>query len=148
MKELALNRRAVFDYEIHKTYEAGLELLGHEVKAVKNGNMSLLGSFVVLTHGLPLLLNATIPPYQPLNTPKNYDPARSRRILLKKTEIKELLGRTSEKGLTIIPLKVYAQRGRIKILIGLARSKRKSDKRERIKKREAEREIRRTLKRE
>ena len=161
MSDLSVNRRAHFDYEILATYEAGIELLGFEVKAVKTGRMNLAGAFVVIRgeEAHPhtktqkrfsvgaWLLNAAIAPYQPKNTPADYEPTRSRRLLLHKSEIKELLGQTSQKGLTIIPLKVYTKRNRVKVLIGLARSKKKGDKREVIKRREASREIDRTLKR-
>lgn len=148
MTELSVNRRAYFDYSILETYEAGLALTGLEVKAAKMGRMSLIGAFVVMRDNEAWLLNATISPYQPKNTPSDYDPEQSRRLLLHRKEIRELIGKTSQSGLTIIPLKVYASRNRVKILIGLARHKKQGDKRETIKKREAQREIHRTLKRE
>ena len=147
MGEISSNRRAYFDYEILETYEAGIELLGHEVKSVKAGHINLAGSFAVIRNNEAWLLNATIPPYQPKNVPADYDPLRSRRLLLHKSEIKELIGAAAQKGLTIVPLRVYTKRGRVKILVGLAGHKRKTDKREIIKKRETEREIRRALKR-
>jgi len=156
------NRRARFDYSILKTYEAGLALTGFEAKAAKAGRMSLAGAFVVIKNNEPCphtkhhercgigawLLNATISPYQPKNTPPGYDPEQSRRLLLHRSEIKELIGKTSQSGLTIIPLKVYTSHNRVKILIGLARHKKRGDQRETIKRREAQREIARTLKRE
>lgn len=145
MSDISVNQRAYFDYEILETYEAGLELFGFEVKALKSGRGNLAGSFVVMRDNVPVLLNATIPPYQPKNAPKSYEPDRSRRLLLHKSEIKELIGASSQKGLTIIPLKVYNKNGKIKLLIGLARHKKSQDKREIIKKREARREIDRTL---
>lgn len=147
MKEKIVNKSARFDYEILDTYEAGISLLGFEVKAVKQGRIQFPGSFVVIREGEAWLLNATIPPYQAANTPRDYDPTRSRRLLLKKQELKELIGKTAQKGLTIIPLEVYSKQGLVKILIGLARHKKKIDKRETIKKREASREIARALKR-
>ena len=146
MNELSVNRRARFDYEILETYEAGIALYGFEVKSVKTGHMHLTGSFAVIRNDEAWLLNATISPFQPKNTPLNYDPIRSRRLLLKKSEIKELIGKSSAKGLTIVPLKVYTKRGLVKILLGLGRHKKKGDKRETIKKREAERDIKRALK--
>lgn len=146
MKDLAVNKRAYFDYEILETKEAGIELRGFEVKAVKTGRMNLSGSFAVIRGDETWLLNATIAPYQPKNTPPDYDPTRSRRLLLHTSEIKELIGTASEKGLTIIPLKVYTKRNRIKVLIGIGRHKKKTDKRELIKKREARREIERVVK--
>lgn len=146
MPDIAVNRRAYFDYEILETYEAGIALYGFEVKAVKTGHINLAGSFAVIRNGEILLINATVPPYQPKNAPADYDPTRSRKLLLHTSEIKELIGKTSQKGLTIIPLKVYTKRGRIKMLLGLARHKKKGDKREVIKRREAEREVERELK--
>ncbi len=148
MNEIAVNRTASFDYEILDTYEAGIELFGFEAKSVKTGHINLTGSFVLIRDGQPVLLNATIPPYQPKNAPLNYEPTRTRRLLLHKSEIQELIGKTAQKGLTIVPLKVYNKRSIIKVLIGLARHKKQKDKRETIKKRETEREIRRELKRE
>lgn len=147
MNDLAVNRRAHFDYETLQTYEGGVSLFGFEVKAVKSGRINLAGAYAVIRGNEVWLLNATIPPYQAKNTPADYDPARSRRLLLHKKEIKELIGAASQKGLTIIPLKVYTLHNRVKVLIGLARHKKKVDKREVIKRREATREIERTLKR-
>lgn len=148
MSEITSNKKAHFDYQILETYEAGIELLGHEVKSVKTGHINLAGSFAVIRGGEAYLLNATIPPYQAKNAPADYDPLRTRKLLLHKSEIKELIGKSAQKGLTIVPLKVYTKRSRIKILLGLAKHKKKADKRETIKKREAEREVRRTLKQE
>lgn len=146
MNEISVNRRAYFDYEILETYEAGIELLGHEVKSVKTGHINLAGSFAVIRKEEAWLISATIPPYQSKNTTSSYEPTRSRRLLLHKSEIKELVGKTAQKGLTIVPLKVYTKHSRVKILIGLARHKKKADKREAIKKRETEREIERIVK--
>lgn len=147
MSDLAINRRAHFDYNILQTYEAGIELRGFEVKAIKNGRMNLAGAFAVIRNDEAWLLNTTISPYQAKNTPADYDPARSRRLLLHKAQIKELIGAASQKGLTIIPLKVYTKRNRVKVLLGLARHKKKADKREVIKRRESEREIARVIRR-
>lgn len=146
MQSLSENRRASFDYEILETYEAGVELYGFEVKAIKTGRGNLTGSFAVIKNNEAFLLNANIPPYQPKNAPKDYDPLRSRKLLLKKSEIRELLGKTSQSGLTLVPLKIYLKRGMIKILLGLARHKKKGDKRETIKKRETQRDIGRAIK--
>ncbi|MBI4119305.1 MAG: SsrA-binding protein SmpB [Parcubacteria group bacterium] len=146
MPVYAVNKRAKFDYEILETYEAGIELRGFEVKAIRSGRMNLAGSYAVVKDNQLWLLNADIPPYQPKNTPVDYNSKRSRRLLLRKEEIKELIGRTHEKGLTLLPLKVYNKGRFIKIEIGLGRHKKKADKREAIKKRDTEREIRRTLK--
>ena len=145
-KVFAKNKRALFDYEILETFEAGIELRGWEVKAIKTGHISLKGAFVVIKNGEAWLLNANVPPYQPKNTPKDYHPSRTRRLLLTKRELKYLFGKTQEKGLTLVPLKVYNKKGKIKLEIGVAKGKRKPDKREAIKKRELKKEIEKMLK--
>jgi SsrA-binding protein len=145
MKTLANNKRAVFDYQILEKFEAGIALLGHEVKAIRIGRISLAGSYVVLKGEEVFLINCNIPPYQPKNTPSDYDPKRSRKLLLKKREIRRLLGKKKEQGLTLVPLKVYTKNKLIKVEVGLAKGKKKFDKREAIKKREAERNIKRAL---
>ena len=146
MRVVAENRSAFQNYQILEKFEAGIVLNGQEVKSIKNGRASLKGSFVVMKGEEAFLLNANIPPYQPQNTPPNYDPQRSRKLLLHKKELKYLLGKSKEKGLTIIPLKLYIKKGKIKVEIALAKGKRKVDKREEIKKREIEREIKRMIK--
>lgn len=144
-RKLAENRRARYDYEILETYEGGLVLRGHEVKAIKTGHVSLKGSYVVIKDNELYLINASVPPYQPVNTPEDYSPERSRKILLKKSEIKSLIGRSKAKGLTLVPLKLYTKRNKIKLEFAIAKGKREIDKREKIKKRETEREIGRKL---
>ncbi len=146
MNVFAENRKAFFEYEILETYEAGIVLFGYETKAVKTGHINLSGSFVVVKNEELFLLNADIPPYQPKNTPQEYDPRRSRKLLLHKSEIKSLIGKTKQKGLTLAPLKVYTLKGKIKLQFGIARGKKKFDKREIIKKRDFEREKGRILK--
>ena len=146
MASYAENRKAKFDYEILEKYEAGIELLGTEVKSIRSGKMSLEGAFVIVRGGEAFLINANIPPYQPKNTPKDYDPLRNRKLLLTKKEIDELVGSEKNKSLTIVPISVYTKGRKIKIEIALVKGKKKHDKRESIKKRETEREIRRTLK--
>ncbi len=153
MKILALNKRAEFDYEILETFEAGLVLKGFEVKSVKLGHISLNGSYVVVKNNEAYLLNATISPFQPKNTPKDYEPIRTRKLLLHKKEIECLIGKSGQKGLTLVPIKVYIKRdktpqgrGKLKLEFGIGRGKRKIDKREKIKKRETEREIERKFK--
>ena len=145
MSTLSENRRALYDYEILERYEAGIELRGFEVKAIKSGRINLAGAYAILKNNQVWLLNADIPPYQPLNTPTDYDSKRTRRLLLKKSEIKNLIGRVKEKGLTLIPLKVYTKAHRVKVEIGLAKARKKGDKRELLKKRAVEREIGRNL---
>ena len=147
-KPLSENRRARFDYDIIDTYEAGIELKGFEVKSVTNGRGNLTGAYAIVRGGEVWLLNMEIPPYQPANMPSDYDSTRTRRLLLKKEEIKVLTGKIKERGLTLIPLKLYSKNRRIKIALGLGKAKKKYDKREAIKKRETEREIRRHLKNE
>jgi len=143
----AENRRAKFDYEILETFEAGIELKGFEVKAIKSGRANIAGTFAILRGGEVWLVNVDIPPYQVLNTPKEYDPTRTRKLLLNKKEIKYLTEKIRSENLTIVPLKLYNKNNLVKVMLGLARGKKKSDKREAIKKRETKREIGRTLKR-
>ena len=140
------NKKARFDYEVLETYTAGLKLCGHEVKSVKKGSASLRGAFVIIRGGEPYLTNVTIPPYQERNLTPNYDPQRTRKLLLNKKEVQEIESKLQVKGLTLVPLRLYNNRGLIKVEIGLMRGKKKYDKRETIKKREAERKIQRRLK--
>lgn len=137
------NKRAFFDYEILETYEAGIELKGYEVKSIKNGRINLAGSYAILRNNQVWLLNSDVPPYQPKNTPTDYDSRRTRRLLLNKSEIQGLIGKIHEKTLTLLPLKVYTKNHKIKLEIGLGKSRKKADKREVIKKRETDREMRR-----
>jgi len=146
MAALAENKRAYFDYEILETLEAGIVLLGGEVKSIKTGHISLTGSFVTIKNEEVFLINAAIPPYQPKNAPADYEPRRSRKLLLRRKEISFLSGKIKQKGLTLVPLKVYTKKGRIKILFGIAKGKKKVDKREAIKKREFKRERDKMLK--
>lgn len=146
MKMLAENKKAYFDYEILEKFEAGIVLIGTEVKSIKGGRINLAGSYIVPKDSEFFMINANVPPYQPKNAPSGYDPLRSRKILLRKKEIDYLLGKTKERGLTLLPLNVYTKRGKIKLEFGLAQGKKKVDKRETIKKRESDREIGRNLK--
>lgn len=143
---MAENKKAYFNYEVLEKFEAGISLLGQEVKSIKTRGLNLTGSYVVLKNEEVFWVGATISPYQPKNTPQDYNPERSRKLLLKKTEIKYLIGKTKQKGLTLLPLKLYTQNGKIKIEFGIGRGKKKFDKREIIKKRDSEREIDRELK--
>jgi SsrA-binding protein len=145
MGSYAENRKAHFNYEILEKYEAGIELLGVEVKSVRGGRMSLEGSFVIVRGGEAYLVNADIPPYQPNNAPSNYDPLRNRKLLLTKKEMNELM-KGEKTNLTIVPLRAYNKGRKIKIEIALVKGKKKYDKRESIKKRDTEREIRRGYK--
>lgn len=139
---IAENRRARFDYEIAKTYEAGIALTGQEVKSAKGGRFQIAGARVILRGGEAWLVNSHIPPYQPKNAPTDYEEDRSRRILITKAEIKELTGALHEKGQLLLPLRAYLARGFIKLELGLGRARKKSDKRDVLKKRVHEREMR------
>ena len=146
MANYAENRKVYFNYEILEKYEAGIELLGLEVKSVRSGKMSLEGAFVIVRGGECFLINANTPPYQPNNTPKEYDPIRNKKLLLTKKEIRILADSGNNKSLTIVPISVYNKGRKIKISIALAKGKKKFDKRETIKKRETDREVRREVK--
>lgn len=138
-----INKKAYFNYEILETFQAGIVLIGQEVKSIKNGRISLAGSYIILKEEEFFLIGANVPPYQPKNAPRDYDPKRFRKLLLNKSEIRYLIGKSRQTGLTLIPLKVYTKRQKIKLEFGLAKGKKKVDKREKIKKREIEREMRR-----
>ncbi len=143
---LIQNKKAYFNYEILEKIEAGIELLGFEVKSLKKGQGSLEGSHITVRGNEAFVVNMQIPPYQPANTPKEYDPTRNRRLLLTKKEIGQLSGEENQKGLTIVPLSVYNKGRKLKLEIAIVRGKKKYDKRETIKKRDVEREIRREIK--
>ncbi len=140
------HRKAKFDYEIIETHEVGIELLGHEVKSLRNGQGTLEASYGIIRGGELYILGMFIPPYQIKNTPTDYDPRRTRRLLITKKEIKVLERDIHEKGLTLVPLRVYNKGAKLKIALGLMKGKKKHDKRASIKKRDTDREIRRTLK--
>jgi len=141
------NKKAFFDYEILERYEAGIELKGSEVKSLREGKASLRDSFVRIENGEAYLFNAYIAPYSHGGL-FNHEPTRKRKLLLHKSEIKRLLGKSQEKGLTIIPLRIYFnERGKVKVEIALAKGKKLYDKRETIRRREQEREARRAMKR-
>ena len=146
MASYAENRKARFNYEILEKYETGIELLGTEVKSVRAGQMSLEGAFVIARGGEAFIINANIPPFQPKNAPKDYDPLRNRKLLLTKKEIEELAGSEKNKSLTIVPISVYNKNRKIKVEVALVKGKKKFDKRETLKKRDTDREIRREYK--
>lgn len=154
MSVIAINKRANFDYDIQETYEAGLVLLGHEVKSIKTGQVSLKGSYVtfkkVKAKNLPeaYLTNAHISLYKFAGLRPDYDPTRARKLLLKKKEIIYLLGKKQEQGLTLVPLKIYTKHSFIKLEFGVGKGRKKYDKRELIKKRELDRNIRTLTKHE
>jgi SsrA-binding protein len=146
MATFADNKKVRFDYEILETTEAGLDLLGPEVQSIRHKNLSLDGARVVIRGGEGYLIGATIAPYQPNNPDARTDPERPIRLLLSKKELSELAGKVERPGLTLVPISVY-NKGRIfKLSVGLVRGKKKYDKRETIKRREADRDIGRSLK--
>ena len=146
MANYAENRKARFNYEILETVEAGIVLSGQEVKSVRAGRASLEGSFASIRGGELFLLSSSIPPYQASNLKKEYDPLRARKLLVSKKEIAKLVGMEKTRGLTLVPLSMYNRKNRIKVEVAIARGKKTHDKRESTKKRETDREIRRTLK--
>ena len=143
---LIQNKKAHFDYEILEKLTAGIELLGFEVKSLRDKNGSLEGAYVTVRGGEAYLMNANIPPFQSNNTVKDYDPVRNRRLLLTKKEIATLSATEGKKGLTIVPISVYNKGRKIKVEIATVRGKKQFDKRESTKQRETEREIRRVMK--
>lgn len=142
---LITNKKAHFNYEILETYSAGIELFGYEVKSVKGGQGSLEGTHVTVRGKEAYVIGMTIPPYQPANTPKEYDASRMRRLLLNKDEIVDLEKAEKTKGLTIVPISVYNKGGKIKVDIAIAKGKKKFDKRETLKRRDTERDIAREI---
>jgi SsrA-binding protein len=143
---MILNRRATFDYEILETYEAGISLLGTEVKSVRKGQGKLEGGHVVIRGKEAFLVGVSIPAFQSANAPKSYEPERTRKLLLTQKELKELETRGEQAGLTIVPIKLYNKGQKLKLQIALVRGKKKHDKRESIKARDTKRDIERTLK--
>jgi len=144
-KIISTNRRAFHDYEILETYESGIALIGSEVKSLREGRVALKDGFARIEGEEAYLYNVHISPYEKSST-KDYDPKRERKLLLHKHEIKRLMGRIQQRGLTLVPLEMYFRGGIAKVSLGLARGKRMYDKREALKKREAEREIKRSMK--
>ncbi len=140
------NKKARFDYQLIKKFEAGVQLFGHEVKAVRSGKASLVGSHVLVRDGEAYLVNASISHYQEANTPNEYDPHRVRKLLLNKKEIQELEKTEHTKGLTVVPLAWYNNNRRLKLEIAIAKGKKDYDKRESLKERDSKRTINRTLK--
>lgn len=146
MADLVKNKKVGLNYELLSTYEAGLELFGYEVKSLRAKNGSLEGARVTVRGGEAYLVNASISPYQPLNTPDSYDPERPRRLLLNKKEIAELEGFESKKGLTLVPISVYSKGRNLKLSVAVARGKKKHDKRQTLKERDAKRDMERDIK--
>jgi SsrA-binding protein len=143
-RDVAVNRRARHEYHIDETFEAGIALMGSEVKALRAGKANLLDSFGRVENGEVWLWNVHISPYSPASQ-FGHEPMRTRKLLLHRTEIARLQGKTKEKGLTLIPLRLYFKNGRAKVELGLARGKKQHDKRDAIREREVRREIDRAL---
>jgi SsrA-binding protein len=147
IKIISDNRQARFLYEILETYEAGIELVGTEVKSIRAGKVNLRDGYALMRNGEAWLINVHISPYEASGQYFNHDPRRSRKLLLHRKEISRLIGQVEQKGLTLVPLKMYFQGSWVKVSIGLGRGKKLHDKRETIKRRQDEREMARMLKR-
>lgn len=145
MKQLANNKKAFHDYFIEKKYEAGIELKGSEVKSIKQGKVSIKESFIGDRHGEMFIYGMHVTPFKEAYD-QSIDPTRTRKLLLHKKEIDTLIGKKTQDGYTIVPLSVYERDGLVKIQIALAKGKKRYDKRETIKRREADRRIDRALK--
>jgi SsrA-binding protein len=141
------NRQARFLYEILETYEAGIELKGTEVKAIRDGKANLRDGFALIRNGEAWLLNVHISPHDTASQYFNHDPRRTRKLLLHKKEIRTLTGKAEQQGLTLVPLKMYLKRGLVKVSIGLGKGKKLHDKREDIKQRDDKRDMARAMKR-
>jgi len=146
MSNYANNRKVHFDFEILETFEAGLVLLGTEVKSIRAGKAHLESGHIIIRGGEAYLVGIGISAFQPINTAKNYDTERARKLLLSKKELAKLELATEHARLTAVPLSLYSKGGKIKLEFALARGKKKADKRETLKARDTKREIDRTLK--
>jgi SsrA-binding protein len=144
-KIIAVNRQARFNYELMDRLEAGLALLGTEAKSLREGRCTLTDGFVEIRRGEAWLVDVNIAAYSHGNR-ANHEPTRARRLLLHKREIKKLTGKIAERGLTCVPLRMYFKDGRAKVEIALARGKKRGDKREDVKTRDAQRDVRRAMK--
>lgn len=147
IKIVSDNRKARFLYEILETYEAGIELVGTEVKSIRAGKVNLADGYAFIKDGEVWLTNVHISPYQASSQYFNHDPRRSRKLLLHRKQINQLIGKIEQKGLTLVPLKMYLKGSWVKVSIGLGRGKKLHDKRETVKRRQDEREISRAMKR-
>ncbi|NLE77956.1 MAG: SsrA-binding protein SmpB [Chloroflexi bacterium] len=146
VKVVATNRKAFHDYTVEDTFEAGIALVGSEIKSVREGRVNLRDGFAGFSNGELWLQNCHISTYDPASR-DNHDPTRRRKLLMHRRELNRLAGRVQEKGLTIVPLRMYLKRGRAKVEIALVRGKKLYDKRETIAKRDAERQIEREVRR-
>jgi len=146
MANLAENKKAKFEYDILDDFEAGLVLDGQEVKSIRAGRMNMLGAYVTISRGAVWLVGAQIQKYPQAGPLPDYDPQRTRKLLLHKREINKLAGKMEQKGFTLVPLSVYAKGTKLKLKFGLGRGKKQFEKKESIKKRDLDREVRRALK--
>lgn len=144
-KNITVNRKARHEYHILQTFEAGIVLVGTEVKALREGKANLVDSYATIKNGEVWLVSAHISEYRQGNI-NNHNPTRDRKLLLNKSEIRKLIGKTKEKGLTLIPLRMYFKNGRVKVELALAKGKKSYDKRETIAKRDFQREQERRIK--
>ena len=142
---IAENRKAFHDFHILETYEAGVALLGTEVKSIREGRVNLRDSFARVEKGEVWLYNVNISPYSHRGY-ADHEPLRQRKLLMHRDEIRKLIGKTVEKGMTLVPLRMYFKNGRVKVAVGLAKGKKDYDKRETIKRRETDRETRAAIK--
>jgi len=142
---IAENRKAFHDFHLLETFEAGIVLLGTEVKAIREGRVNLRDSFARLEDGEVFLYNVNISPYSHRGY-ADHEPLRRRKLLLHRDEIRKLIGKTVEKGMTLVPVRLYYKKGRVKVAVSLAKGKKEYDKRETIKRREADRETREAIK--
>lgn len=146
-KLISDNRQARHLYEILETYEAGIELVGTEVKSIREGRVNLRDGYALIRNGEAWLLNVHISPYQASSEYFNHEPRRTRKLLLHRREINKLIGQVEQKGLTLVPLKMYFKDSWVKVLIGLAKGKKIHDKREDLKRRQDQRDMARAIKR-
>jgi SsrA-binding protein len=144
-QNVCINRQARYNYFIEETYEAGLILLGSEVKSLRDGKANLMDSYARIQKGEPFLVNAHVSHYPGANQ-FNHEPTRTRKLLLHAREIERLTGKTKERGLTLVPLRLYFKNGKAKVELGLARGKKLYDKRDTLRRKVAEREVERSLK--
>lgn len=145
-KIVSENRQARYLYEILETYEAGIQLTGTEVKSIREGKANLQDGYALIRNGEAWLLNAHISPYTGSGQYFNHEPRRTRKLLLHRQEIRKLIGKVEQQGLTLVPLKMYLKRGLVKVSIALVKGKKLHDKREDLKRRQDQRDIQRAMK--
>ncbi|MBD2256427.1 SsrA-binding protein SmpB [Pseudanabaena sp. FACHB-2040] len=145
-KVISDNRQARYEYEILETFETGLELLGSEVKSIRQGKVNLRDGFALIRDGEVWLHNVHISPHETTNKAYNHEAKRTRKLLMRRDEIRKLIGKVEQQGLTLVPLKMYLKRGWIKLNLALVKGKKLHDKRESVKQKEAKREIDRAMK--